>query len=52
MVKKGMTLAQVQAARPALEYEQRYSTPDWTTSMFVAAVYEDLRRASLSGSRP
>ena len=51
MAKKGMTLAQVDAARPALEYERRYSTPDWTAAMFVEAVYEDVRRASLSGSR-
>jgi cyclase len=44
MVKKGLTIEQVQAARPALEYEQRYSTPAWTTAMFVDAVYQDLQR--------
>jgi cyclase len=45
-VKNGMTLEQVKAARPALEYERRYSQPDWTTDMFVEAVYKDLSRAA------
>jgi glyoxylase-like metal-dependent hydrolase (beta-lactamase superfamily II) len=44
-VKNGMTLEQVKAARPALEYERRYSQPDWTTDMFVEAVYQDLSQA-------
>jgi len=48
MTKKGMTLAQVEAARPALEYEQRYSTPGWTAGMFVEAVYNDVDGAGLS----
>jgi glyoxylase-like metal-dependent hydrolase (beta-lactamase superfamily II) len=43
MAKKGMTLAEVEAARPALEYEYRYSTPGWTSAMFVEAVYNDVR---------
>jgi glyoxylase-like metal-dependent hydrolase (beta-lactamase superfamily II) len=47
-VKNGMTLAQVKAARPALEYEKRYSQPDWTTDMFVEAVYNDLSQAAKS----
>jgi glyoxylase-like metal-dependent hydrolase (beta-lactamase superfamily II) len=45
-VKNGMTLDQVKAGRPALEYERRYSQPDWTTDMFVEAVYRDLSRTS------
>jgi glyoxylase-like metal-dependent hydrolase (beta-lactamase superfamily II) len=49
MAAKGMLLAQVEAARPALEYERRYSTPEWTAAMFVEAVYNDVRRAGLSG---
>ncbi len=44
MIKKGATRAQVQAARPALEYERRYSTPGWTTEMFIDAVYRDLQK--------
>jgi len=45
-VKSGNTLDQVKAARPALEYEQLYSRPDWTTDMFVEAVYKDLQQTS------
>ena len=41
-VRSGKTLAQVKADRPALEYERRYSQPDWTTDMFVEAIYKDL----------
>jgi glyoxylase-like metal-dependent hydrolase (beta-lactamase superfamily II) len=44
MVSKGMTLAQVKAARPTFEYDRRYgaTTGDWTTDMFVDAAYQDL----------
>ncbi len=45
-VRNGKSLEQVKAARPALEYEQRYSQPDWTTDMFIEAVYKDLARAT------
>jgi glyoxylase-like metal-dependent hydrolase (beta-lactamase superfamily II) len=44
LVEQGKTLEQVQAARPAYEYEPLYS-PDgaaWTTRMFVEAVYRSL----------
>jgi hypothetical protein len=45
MIKKGMTLDQVKAARPTLDFETRYgaTTGPWTTAMFVEAVYEGLR---------
>ncbi len=44
MVAKKMTLAQVLAARPALDYEGRYGsdTGPWTTAMFIEAIYKDL----------
>ena len=44
MVKKGMTLEQVKAARPTLDYDGRYgaTTGSWTTEMFVEAVYRNL----------
>ena len=44
MVKKGMTLDQVKAARPTLDYDGRYGakTGAWTTDMFVEAVYRNL----------
>jgi cyclase len=44
MRKKGLTLAQVQAARPTLDYDSRYgaTTGAWTTDMFVEAVFKSL----------
>ena len=43
MVKKGMTLAQVKAARPAEDWDGRMgSDPTWTTDMFVEAIYAGL----------
>jgi hypothetical protein len=45
MVKKNMTLQQVKAARPTLEYDGIYGTrQDWTGEMFLEAVYRDLAR--------
>jgi glyoxylase-like metal-dependent hydrolase (beta-lactamase superfamily II) len=45
MKNKGMTLAQVKAARPTLDFDGRYgtSTGPWTTEMFVEAVYRTLQ---------
>jgi cyclase len=42
MVKKGMTIDQVKAAKPTLDYDSRYDAPAWTKDMFVAAVYQSL----------
>jgi cyclase len=44
MVKKGMTLAQVKAAQPTLDYDPLYgsNTGFWTTDMFIEAVYKSL----------
>jgi cyclase len=44
MVKKGMTLEQVKAARPTLDYDARYGADSgsWTTAMFVEAVYNEM----------
>ena len=42
MIKKGMTLEQVKAAKPTLDYDTRYDTPEWTKDMFIAAVYRSL----------
>lgn len=44
MVNKGMTLEEVKAARPTLDYDPRYgkTTGFWTTDMFVEAVYKSL----------
>jgi cyclase len=44
MIGKKMTLAQVKAARPTLDYDPRYGATSgpWTTDMFVEAVYRSL----------
>jgi cyclase len=42
----GMTLEQVQAARPTSDYDGIYDEPGWTGAMFVAAVYRDLAGAT------
>jgi len=44
MIKRGLTLAQVKAARPTLDYDPRWGADSgfWTTDMFVEAVYRDL----------
>ncbi|HTW63422.1 MAG TPA: MBL fold metallo-hydrolase [Bryobacteraceae bacterium] len=45
MIKKGMTLEQVKAARPTQDYDPLYgsSTGFWTTDKFVEAVYKSLK---------
>jgi len=44
LIKKGMTLEQVQRARPTMDFDGRYGseTGSWTTNMFVEAVYKSL----------
>ena len=46
LLKKGMTLDQIQSAKPAQGYAARYGADSgaWTTRNFVEAVYESLRR--------
>jgi cyclase len=47
MIDSGMTLEQVQAAKPTSDYDGIYDEPNgWTASMFVAAVYGDLARGA------
>jgi glyoxylase-like metal-dependent hydrolase (beta-lactamase superfamily II) len=50
MIKKGMTLEQIQKAEPTRGYTRRYgaSSGAWTTEMFVDAVYASLTKG---GSR-
>jgi glyoxylase-like metal-dependent hydrolase (beta-lactamase superfamily II) len=49
LVKKKMTLEQVKAARPTMDYDGRYlaTAGEWTTDRFIEAVYREL-----SGARP
>ena len=42
MIRRNMTLEQVKAANPTLDFDRRYATNDWTANMFVEAVYRDL----------
>jgi cyclase len=43
MVKKGMTLSQVKAAKPSEDWDPRFGTdPTWTPDMFVEAIYKSL----------
>ena len=43
MLKKGMSLAEIKAARPAFEYEPLYgSPPNWSTDQFIEAAYKSL----------
>ena len=45
MIDEGESFEEVLAARPSLEYDgiYGYESGDWTTRMFLEAVYEDLR---------
>jgi cyclase len=40
MIKRGMTLDQVKAGRPTLDYDGRYGSP----TAFVEAIYQDLSK--------
>ncbi len=44
MIKKGMTVEQVKAAKPTSDYDPRWGATSgrWTTDMFVEAVYKSL----------
>ena len=52
LIRKGLTLQQVQAAKPTLEYDPRYGSTSgpWTTDMFVAAVYKSLTQKPKTSS--
>jgi|GEM_PF-60625 len=45
LIDSGMTLDQIKAARPTMDFDGRYgsSTGSWTTDMFVEAVYRSLK---------
>jgi cyclase len=48
MVKRGLTLDQVKAAKPTLDYDLHYGadTGPWTTAMFIETVYRDVSKAA------
>ncbi len=47
-VKRGMTLEQVKAAKPTLDFDPRYGadTGFWTTSMFIETIYKEMLAAN------
>ncbi len=53
MIKRGMTLAQVKAAQPTLDFDPLYgsNTGFWTTDMFIEAVYKSLAEKSDSAKK-
>jgi glyoxylase-like metal-dependent hydrolase (beta-lactamase superfamily II) len=53
MVQKKMTLEQVKAAHPTLDYDGRYGadTGPWTTAMFIEAVYREMSSPANSASQ-
>ena len=54
MINRGMTLDQVKAARPTLDYDPIYgsATGNWTTNMFIEAAYNSLSmKPDARGSR-
>ena len=48
MVGKKMTLEQVKAAKPTLDYDGLYGsdTGPWTTAMFIEAIYKDYSKTA------
>jgi glyoxylase-like metal-dependent hydrolase (beta-lactamase superfamily II) len=48
-IDEGMTLTELQAARPTLGFDARYGSDSgaWTTEQFVAAIYDELTRGSV-----
>jgi glyoxylase-like metal-dependent hydrolase (beta-lactamase superfamily II) len=44
MIKKGMSLDQVKAARPSLEYDGRYGREPGSTNRFIEAIYRSLTK--------
>jgi cyclase len=53
-VKKGLSLEQVKASQPTLDYDGIYGSDSgpWTTDMFVEAVYKDLHASSTKSQQP
>jgi cyclase len=43
LIAEGKTLAQVREARPALDYDTRHDSGEWSSADFVAAIYTDLK---------
>jgi hypothetical protein len=46
MIYKGMTLEQVKAAKPSMDYDPLYGREPGVTTKFVEAVYQSLKAKS------
>lgn len=46
VVKERLTVAQVKERRPLIGWERRYSRPEWTSDMFIDAMYAEFRPGS------
>jgi glyoxylase-like metal-dependent hydrolase (beta-lactamase superfamily II) len=51
-IEQKMTLGQLMALEPTLEYDGLYSRPDWTGAMFVEAIHAELSQAPPAARRP
>jgi cyclase len=53
-VKRGMTLDQVKAAKPTLDFDPRYGTPNgfWTPTQFVEVIYKEMKEAQAPARPP
>jgi hypothetical protein len=48
-VKRGMTIDQVKAKKPTLDFDPRYDTPPngfWTASQFIEVIYKQMLAAN------
>jgi cyclase len=52
MVKKGMTLEQVKAAKPTADYDPRWSTKAYSADMFIEAAYKSLAPKKPAPAKP
>ena len=43
-VTRNMTLPQVMAMKPLIDFERRYDRPEWTAEQFAAAVYAEMAK--------
>jgi glyoxylase-like metal-dependent hydrolase (beta-lactamase superfamily II) len=53
-VQRGMTLEQVKAKKPTLDFDPRYETPDsfWNASMFIEVIYKQMVAANPPKGKP
>jgi glyoxylase-like metal-dependent hydrolase (beta-lactamase superfamily II) len=53
-VKRGMTLDQVKAAKPTLDFDPRYGTPNgfWTPDQFIEVMYRQMKQAQGAAAPP